>query len=311
MQPKKIAIIGADYPIYEKYCPNFTGMKEGLRTLNIAHKLFGCRPALDLDALIEYKPDLIIYGLIDMVKNRLLRLRIKELLPDAKIVMWYGDYRGPETGGQTRYDLSEIDAMFVSNNAQNEYYKEVWKVKECHFLPLGCQIYDPEYNPELAYDIVFIGGLITGNGFLSRAQSMLDLRSLGLHIINGPADNPSYRAKIMKNMPAIYRSSKVCLDASHFTNINGYTSNRFWIVTASGGFALTKRFPGCEEFYPEGTRVYFDSFDDVMKIKDYYLSHPEEREKIRRAGYEHAKNHTYDKRFIKMFEIIYGKGTQN
>jgi len=304
-KPKKIAIIGATWPEYERYCPNFTGMTKGLETLGIEHHLFTCRPQLDLDALLEYDPDLVVYGLIDMVRNRPLRLRIRESLPNAKIVMWYGDLRNKETGGQIERDVSEIDAMFVSNDAQEEYYKSRWKVPACHFLPLGSQIYEPAYNPKFDFDFVFIGGLITGAGFLDRARMMWRFKEHGLKVVDGPMRKPEMRAKVMKNMPQIYRSSKVVLDVSHFTDIRGYTSNRFWIITASGGFALTKRWPGCEDFYPEGTRAYFDTFEEALALRDLYLADPDARERIRKAGHEHAKNHTYDKRFIKMFKILY------
>jgi len=305
-RPERVAIVGADWPEYEKYCPNFTGMQKGLEDMGIEHKLFSCRPVLDVDALIAYKPDLIIYGLLDMVRSHMTRRRIRFSLPEAKIVMWYGDLRNPATG-QIPANMSEIDMMFVSNDAQSEYYKKLWKVKECHFLPLGCQIYDSLYEERFAFDFVFIGGIITGAGFLERAKLMWDFKKNGLKVVDGDARKPLLRAKIMKMMPNIYRSSKVSLDHSHFTDIQGYTSNRYWIVTASGGFALTKWWPGCEDFYPKGTRVYYDTFEEALELKDYYITHPEEREKIRLAGYEHAKNHTYDKRFAIMFSKIYAK----
>lgn len=307
MKPKRIAIIGADWPAHEKYCPNFNGMMDGLTTLGIEHKLFSCRPEFHFQEVIDYAPDLVIYGLIDLVRQRAVRLRMREALPDAKIVMWYGDLRNKETGGQIHADLSEIDAMFVSNDAQSDYYKERWKVPVCHFLPLGASVKHPEYNPKFDFDFVFIGGLITGSGFLDRARMMWKLKEHGLKIVDGPMGRPRMRAKVMKEMPSIYRSSKVVLDVSHFTDIQGYTSNRFWIITASGGFALTKRWPGCEDFYPKGTRAYFDTFEEALSLRDYYLANPEEREKIRIAGHEHAKHHTYDKRFAIMFEKLYGK----
>jgi len=304
-KPNRVAIIGADWPAHEKYCPNFNGMQDGLKTLGIEHKLFSCRPELDFQAVIDYKPDLVVYGLIDLVRQRLIRMRIREELPDAKIVMWYGDLRNKETGGQIHADLSELDMMFVSNDGQGDYYKERWNVPECHFLPLGATVKDPEYDPKFDFDFVFIGGLITGSGFLERARMMWQFKEHGLKIVDGPMGRPRIRAKVMKMMPTIYRSSKVSLDVSHFTDIKGYTSNRFWIITASGGFALTKRWPGCEDFYPKGTRVYFDTFQEALSLRDYYLENPDEREKIRAAGHEHAKNHTYDKRFTEMFKKLY------
>lgn len=304
--PTRVAIVGADWPEYEKYCPNFVGMQLGLAEMGIEHQLFSCRPVLNVEALIAYQPDFIVYGLIDMVKTHQKRLAIRNALPNAKIVMWYGDLRNEETG-QIFADMSEIDAMFVSNAAQNEYYQNKWKVPECHFLPLGSPLYSPVYKSKYDLDFIFVGATITGKGFLDRARIMIALKERGLKVIDAPAQTkPKLRATILKELPNLYYSAKISLDWSHFTEIQGYTSNRFWIITGSGGFALTKRWPGCTDFYPEGTRAYFDTPEEALELRDYYLTHPEEREKIRHAGYAHAIHHTYSNRFATMFDIIYG-----
>lgn len=310
--PKKVAIIGATWPAYELYCPNFVGMQKGLTDLGIEHQIFGCRPELDVNAVIEYNPDLVVYGLLDLVKDWDARGAIRKALPDAKIVMWYGDLRNSNTT-QIGANCSEIDAMFVSNDAQEEYYRMKWKVPECHFLPLGSPVWDAAVQEKYAFDWVFIGGIITGAGFMERAKIIWNLKDdHGLKHIDASAQKyPQLRAKIMKEMPSIYRSAKISLDWSHFTDIKGYTSNRFWIITGAGGFALTKRWPGCEEFYPEGTRVYFDTPEEAISLRDYYLEHEEEREAIRKAGHIHAQNHTYAQRFCRMFEILYGKNPEN
>lgn len=305
MRPKRVAIIGTDFPSYELYCPNWVGMQDGLKTLGIEHHLFTCRPELNIDALVEYAPDLIVYGLLDMVRDRRARLEIRDRLPKAKIVLWYGDYRSRETS-QIPADLSELDMMFVSNDAQRGYYKRIWKVKDCLYLPLGSKLYPREYQERYDFNFVFIGGKITGHSFLNRAIEIYKFQEhQNLKYIDGPVSRPDLRSRVFKMMPAIYRSSKVVLDQSHFTDVMRYTSNRHWIITASGGFALTKRFPGCEENYPEGTRAYFDTYEDAVQKLAYYLEHPEEREKIRLAGYEQARMHTYDHRFLRMFEILY------
>jgi hypothetical protein len=307
IKPSRVAIVGADWPEYEKYCPNFTGMQLGLADMGIEHKLFSCRPVLNVDALIAYEPDLVVYGLLDMVRARDTRMQIRRSLPNARIVMWYGDLRNPATG-QIAADMREIDAMFVSNAAQNEYYERLWRVPSCHFLPLGSPVWDPEIKAKYQLPFIFVGAVITGDGFMERARIMWHLRDHGLKIIDAPAQTqPALRAKILKDLPSLYRSAKVSLDWSHFTNIQGYTSNRFWIVTGAGGFALTKRWPGCTDFYPEGTRVYFDTPEEALELRDYYLNHPEEREKIRAAGHAQAIHHTYSNRFAIMFDVIYGK----
>lgn len=304
MKPKKVAIIGTNFPSYELYCPNWVGMRLGLEALGIQNRLFSCRPSLDIQEIVAFAPDLVVYGLIDMVKHAEWRTELRVRLPKAKIVLWYGDYRGTRTG-QIPGDLSEIDMMFVSNDEQDEYYRRNWRV-ECHYLPLGSPLYEPLYNSKLDFDFVFIGATIPGNAFGARAMTMGKYRNEhNLKIIDGPSYRPDLREKVFANMPTIYRSSKIVLDQSHFTDIKRYTSNRHWIIPASGGFALTKRFPGCELDYPEGTRAYFDTFEESLELKDFYLRHSNLREKIRLAGHEHAKLHTYDHRFLRMFELLY------
>lgn len=300
--PDKVAIIGATYPAYEQWCPNWLGMKDGLKRLGIPYKFFTCRPELSIDDLVAYNPDFIIYGLVDMVRAEHWRQEIRIRLPKAKIVFWYGDLRDKRTG-QITADMSEIDAMFVSNDAQSEYYESRWHVPACHFLPLGAPLTAKRYNPSHDFPFVFIGAILTTPMFGERAHTMVKYKQHGLKVINGLTSET--RRQVFQMMPSIYSSSQISLDQSHFTDVSRYTSNRYWIITASGGFALTKRFPGCEEFYPEGTRAYFDTFEESLELKDYYLEHEDERNKIAAAGHEHAKLHTYDHRFRRMFEVVY------
>ncbi len=296
----------ADWPEYEKHCPNFVGMQDGLRTLGIEYKVFSCRPEPDIEGMLEYKPDLVIYGLLDMVKHPKWRYRIREGLPNAKIVFWYGDYRDESTG-QVHDDMSEIDMMFVSNNAQERFYKRRWNVPAVHFLPLGATVRNVKYDSKFDFDFVFIGAQITGSAFLNRAIEIGRYKKEGLKIIDADAQRlPELRTKILATMPTIYRSSKVCLDISHFTDVDGYTSNRFWNIGAAGGVALTKRFPGCEEFYPPDSRVYFDTFDESIEEMHNLIADLARRDRISARAQDVAKSHTYDKRFLEMFKKIYG-----
>jgi hypothetical protein len=303
--PKRVALVLADWPSFEIQCPNFNGMQVGLQKLGISYKLFSCRPTLDVDKVVSYEPDLVVYGLKDMVKRKDWRKEIRHRLPNAKIILWYGDLRDEKTG-QEGGDLSELDMMFVSNNAQDDYYEKKWKVK-CHFMPLGSMIYTPEYKKEFDFPFVFIGAVTTGGWMADRAVQITELAKGGdLKVINARADKqPRLRANIMREMPNIYHSSRISLDWSHFTNIKGYTSNRFWNIPASNGLALTHRFPQCEEFYPEGTRIYFDTIEECIEKKNYYLEHQKEADDIRAAGYEHAKNHTYEHRWKAIFDYLY------
>jgi spore maturation protein CgeB len=77
-------------------------------------------------------------------------------------------------------------------------------------------------------------------------------------------------------------------------------------VPMSGGFYMVEWMDELEEFYDIGKEVicYRDKDEMVDKIK-YFLSHDNEREKIRRAGYERClRDHTWHKRFQSVFQEI-------
>lgn len=305
MNPKRVVFIGADWPENERWCPHFMGVKAGLKKLDIPFIFVSCRPTLNVDTVIAFEPDLVIYGLADMIKHRDWRSEIRERLPNTKIVLWYGDYRDQRMV-QLDADCSELDMMFVSNDAQEEHYKHKWKMKRVKFLPLGCEPIDvPAYDKRFSFPFVFIGGRITGGAFNARAKEIgdFDLQS-ELTIIN--SYEPDIRTNIYKAMPSIYSSSKIALDISHFTNIQGYTSIRYWEIPAFYGFALTKRWPGCEDFYPQDTRIYFDTLEEALELKDYYLQHETERQKIVAKAHKLSYNHSYDNRFKQMFKLLEG-----
>lgn len=303
MTPSRIVVIGTDYPELERACPHWNGIKTGLERLEIPYRFVSCRPTLDIGAVVTFKPDLVVYALKDMITHPQWRRELRERLPDAKLVIWYGDYRDDRTG-QTDADCSEVDAMFISNDAQEQYYKWKWRVPRVHYLPLGSEpIKAPHKSKLYAFPFVFIGGQFTGGAFHSRAREIERFRlEAGLTLVNS-FDAPM-RARIFKAMPEIYSSSTIALDISHFTDAQGYTSIRFFEIPAFWGFALTKRFPGCEELYPPDTRAYFDTFEEAIELKEYYTAHPVDREAMLKRAHALSYEHTYDRRFKTMFSLL-------
>ena len=304
-KPERVVIVGATYPELELYCPNFNGMKAGLERLGIPYLFVTCRPTLDVQQIKDYNPDLVVYALRDAILHPMWRKDLKAALPSTKFVVWYGDYRDNKTG-QYQADISELDCLFISNDAQETFYKHKWNAKHVSFLPLGAEpIPEPLYNKKFDMPFIFIGGQISGPHFHDRAMDIQSyIKDDGLKLIN--SFEPDMRKTIMKAVPEIYSSAKIALDISHFTNVQGYTSNRFWVIPANFGFALTKRWPGCTDFYPEDTRAYFDTHEEAIRLRDYYLKHDDERIAMIQRAHKHSYNHSYDKRFLQMFKVLEG-----
>jgi spore maturation protein CgeB len=61
-----------------------------------------------------------------------------------------------------------------------------------------------------------------------------------------------------------------------------------------------------DQFYVPGKEiVLYTTLDDLVEKVRYYIAHETEREAIARAGYERSiREHTYEKRFRKIFEKV-------
>ena len=81
---------------------------------------------------------------------------------------------------------------------------------------------------------------------------------------------------------------------------------RHFEIPAFGTMQITQDADNLKDYYTPGKEIviYADTEDCAEKIR-YYLSHPEEREAIARAGYERTvRDHTVEKRLYDMFSRI-------
>lgn len=259
-----------------------------------------------LESLKRFDPELIIYAIDDVVEKKLhVEIRGQHSCP---IVMWYCEIRTPETGGGLRGQLGEyIDTLFLSNDGQADYYKEHHGLTVKYLPQAGVPVEKIEYDERWSFQIVFIGTLGVHGFWGKRARFILPLKNMPeFKQLNGAT--PEERMMYYRLMPKIYGSSSICLDVSHNWEFQKYCSNRYYAIPANGGFSLTKRFPGCEEIYPEGIgKVYFDTYEEEIEKIIYYIDsdHDAEREKIRQLGLEYCrKHHTYPHRIKKMLSYL-------
>ncbi len=77
-------------------------------------------------------------------------------------------------------------------------------------------------------------------------------------------------------------------------------------IPGSGGFLLTSTADRLEEYYVPGKEIaVFDGESDLVEKIRFYLQHDDEREAIRRAGYERTmRDHTFEKRFRDIFRTM-------
>lgn len=301
----KFAFIGSILALAEKHCTHWTGLRAAFKRSE-HDALFVCaRKEQDfLEKAIQYKPDIVVYNIFDMFGRPNDRKKLRAALPNAKICVWYADARTTATG-QIFADLrGTVDHFFITNDGQHDFIEKHFGLRP-RFLPQAVEPVEQRmYSEEASFPLLFIGGKYTSSGLIERNNIIERLEiEMELKVLDG--GRPIERSLIYQAMPAYYGSATFTLDISHFWDINKYASNRFYVIPGMYGLAMTKRFPGCTEIYPEGTRVYWDTVEDLYSKMEYFLAHPKEADDIRLAGWEWAKkHHTYDNRITEMLDML-------
>lgn len=293
--------------------PDHMGIRQGLDEIGLDYRIVDpilLSPQEVVDQCNSFNSDLVIHGNTDSLSN--------EIIPfiAGKQVFFMGDYRPSKDAYQPHWDSwvsnsKGLDMILLSNKKQIKMWKEAFGVP-VEFWTHGC--YVPQkliYKKEFDYDVVFIGQMNDSPPYNDRynlikhIESRLQEKGIKITFING--DGVDGRNKVWRDMPAIYHSSKVVLDISHFWDVEGYASGRYWYSAGLGGCSVTKWFPGCEEHYPKGTKHYFNSVDECVGVIENLLKDKELRESTKVKAYEHNKRfHNYKTRFKQLFSLVKG-----
>ena len=285
------------------------GVKQGLNALKdkIDYLLLDPLRKTDeefVEQVIAFKPDVVIHYM-DTMLSRGIPQRIADKIK-CKQVFWEMDYSPICENTEQSYEgqwmkwknqFEYIDHIFLSNKGQLEDWKKYFEV-DTSFLPHGCYVFDkPQYDKQYKYPCVFIGGMVDGKWFDIRKKLLEEImRKIDVTHLNKPEFEN--RKEIWTNMPKIYHSSDTVLDISHFWSDPGYASGRYFYTAGLGGCSITKRFPDCEELYPEGTKIYFDEPEECVEKVQYYQIHETERENVKLAAFEYNKiHHNFKLRF--------------
>jgi hypothetical protein len=166
-------------------------------------------------------------------------------------------------------------------------------------------IYEKEailYERPKDINVLFVGG----DYFKNRKTLFDSLKAWygkGFVLIGNTPDN-QVRGLALNEL---YASSKVVVGDSQPSP--RYWSNRIYETLGRGGFLIHPYVEGLEEEFEIGKHLVTFPRGDFAKLKeliDYYLEHDEEREQIRKAGFEHIKKHyTYKERCKELINILH------
>jgi spore maturation protein CgeB len=165
---------------------------------------------------------------------------------------------------------------------------------------------DPLPARQCRYDVSFIG-----TAYGNRPKWIAALRRRGINVAcfgHGWPNGPVAAAEI----PKIIRESVINLNfGDSGLVLHGLVPRRsrqikarVFEVPGAGGFLMTESAEHLENFYIPGKEVaIFDGVDDLAGKIKHFLSHPDERDEIARAGQARTRaEHTYDMRFRDLLE---------
>lgn len=166
------------------------------------------------------------------------------------------------------------------------------------------QLAEPRLAGQCKYPVTFVG-----SAYGNRRRWVEDLRSRGIAIQCFGQGWPSGPVAA-DAIAAIYRDSVVTLNFGdsglHMQGLRPYRSRqikaRVFEVPGAGGCLLTEDAEHLSAFYVPGEEIVrFEGANDLADRIRYYLAHPDERDRIARAGHERTRReHTYDWRFERL-----------
>ena len=251
-----------------------------------------------LERIDDFKPDFVLLS-----KNRRYgKPLIERLRGRYMTVSWLFDlYHGlPREMNSTRSVKDSpffADMVFMSDGGEFLVKKET----------LRQGIHEPEaklLKRDYKYDVAFIGS----DTYVKRHQMIEFLKeTYGKRFVHyGMGGLPETRGMELNEILA---TSKVIVGDS--VPADRYWSNRIYEVLGRGGFLLHPRVNGLEkEFRYYEHFIPFDhgNLDQIKEITDYFITHDEEREKIRLAGHKFCKeNYTYKIRCQNLLQKLTGK----
>ena len=214
--------------------------------------------------------------------------------------LWFGLQRQKDLEVMPVY--KKIGHFFTVDSKMAQWFNEETNVKG-HYLPAGvfgeeCTykestkkknvifVGSKKYHPEWQYRTQLINWLdkVYGNRFEQYGNG-------GVESVRGLRLNK------------LYWSTKVVVGDTLCLNFNypDYWSDRIYETLGRGGFLIHPYIPGIEKEFVDKKHVVFyeyGNFEQLKELIDYYLTHEEEREEIRKAGHELVKNnYTYRHRW--------------
>ena len=270
-----------------------------------------------IDAANQHTPDILLLQVhsnhLNVYPDTLRTIRKRH--PDMLILNFDGDWRTELSDVNLRI-AAAVDWQMVSTPALFERYY----MHDVHNLIWWLNGFESIYGTVPRKpgdtDVAFLANLYKDDSFPESAIRHWAARTLvrdgiNLKLYGGGWGRvgleAGYTVEDHKQNTRIYASAKMALSISATRTQYGYTSDRLFMITASGCPVLLQQFSGMEELgYIDGeTCIAWASMEELLDKTKYYLEHAEERETIGAAGKSmtHAR-HSYAARVRDLLDLL-------
>ena len=186
-----------------------------------------------------------------------------------------------------------FDCVFMAHKAQLPFFKENG-IENVHWMPLACwpPLHEVDVQ-ERTCDVAYVGSFSIEED---------DRRRVLLGRVAERFPNSIVGRRWPREMARIYAQSKIVVNACFNNDVN----MRVFEALASGSLLITDPAEGLEELFTDGEHlVIYRNDEELLDVIQYYLEHPEERERIAAAGRELVlAKHTYRHRLDAMMKLV-------
>jgi len=247
--------------------------------------------------VLKFEPDHIHLG--GSVKNDLISSQILGKMKrklNCTISAFYGD------GLYSSYHFKlakVVDYVYLSNKT---HIKKNWEKGLENFkymlCPTDSDIFSYQERRKL-YDLVFIGNNNQSMRLstLKKIAKIYNLKVFG----NGWQGTELNCGGLVygKDFSRVCNQSKICLGVmeTNWSKLEACFSNRLVNTLATGSFYVSSYSPGLENIFTNKKHlVWYKNQKELVNLIDYYLKHPEERERIAKEGQKEVyTKYTYEK----------------
>jgi len=211
-----------------------------------------------------------------------------------KTIFWTLDWI-PNYGRESMIEAARQATLFLSSDEYD--WKGVYGVTNHHYLPGACEGISINLDAKPKRPCAFLGSLYNER----RRQIAKLVMGLGGEVRMQPGGWVYGKA-----LADYVQTTKVIVGDNAVNDCPGYWSSRNYIIPGSGGFLLTARVPGLEKQFEIGKHLdVYDSMEELCAKLGYWISKDQERETIRRVGFNHVQvKHNWKARAVLLIKIL-------